>query len=249
MNIIARTAVLIGLVLVPICLAEAKCCGRRTVVRTVRSCGGGNVRIIGGGCKKYSWVGDVPAWKRLPDDCSQFEKHEYERFSRAFALIPEKIRKQAKKNFKQRMEYLKRPNAARDRAVFAAKLAKRSKFQRNNLSDEYALKMYDEMLVYGRSLIFGHMGYEIGWLAEEYGFTNVAKFINKVETTSEKKGRNLEYPMNNPEFKAFAELAKQASYNAWNDFNRRIRQMNSIYADKMALQNGRTATHRNGKRL
>ena len=249
MNIIARTAVLIGLVLVPVCLAEAKCCGRRTVVRTVRSCGGGNVLIIGGRCKKYSWVGEVPAWKRLPDDCAQFEKTEYDRFCKAFALIPEKIRKQAKKNFKQRMEYLKRSNAARDRATFVAKLAKRSKFQRDYLPDEYALKMYDEMLVYGRSLIFGHMGYEIGWLAEEYGFTNVAKFINKVVTTSEKKGRKLEYPMNNPEFKAFAELAKRASYDAWNDFNRRIIRMNSIYADKMAQRNGRAATHRNGKMM
>ena len=249
MNIIARTAVLIGLVLAPICLAEAKCCGRRTVVRTVRGCGGGNVRIIGGGCKKYSWVGEVPSWKRLPDDCSQFDKAEYERFSRAFALIPEKIRKQAKKNFKQRMEYLKRPNAARDRATFVAKLAKRSKWQRQNVPDEYALKMYDEVLVYGRSLMFGHMEYEIGWLAEEYGFINVAKFINKVETTSEKKGLKLEYPMDNPEFKAFAELAKRASYNAWNDFNRRITKMNSIYAEKMAIRTGRAGAHRNGKRM
>ena len=148
MKKIASAIVLAGLVMAPVCFAEARCCGRRTVVvrKVVRPCSG-NVSVyrVGGKCKKYSWTGEVPEWKRLPDDCQFLPKEEYERFKEAMELIPQKVRKQAAKKFKQRVEYLKRPNAKRDRNEFVAKLARRSVCQRRKVSDEYVLKIYDDI--------------------------------------------------------------------------------------------------------
>jgi len=233
MKKIASAIVLAGLVMAPVCFAEARCCGRRTVVvrKVVRPCSG-NVSVcrVGGKCKKYSWTGEVPEWKRLPDDCQFLPKEEYERFKEAMELIPQKVRKQAAKKFKQRVEYLKRPNAKRDRNEFVAKLARRSVCQRRKVSDEYVLKIYDDMLVYGRPLILGFTECELTWLADQYGFTNVSKFVKKVLSTSEKKRRNWQYPMDDQEFKAFSELARMAAGKEWREFENRLLKMNNTYA-------------------
>lgn len=234
MDKIIKAVVLVGLAVAPVLFAEARCCGRRTVVRRVvcRPAGCTPIRI--GGCRKYSWASEAPKWKRLPDDCCTLTKAEQDRLAAAFELIPSKILKQSGRTFKQRADYLKRPNAARDRNTFIAKLAKRKACKQGKVSNEYALKLYDEMLVYGRPLVFGDMKYELEWLAEEYGFKNVAKFIKKVFGTSETKGRDWKYPMENPEFKAFAELARKGAFEEWGKLERRIMRMNTVYAEKMA---------------
>ena len=231
MNATIKTVILAGLALAPFYVAEARCCGRNVVTRRVvcRPANCSPVRI-GGGCRKYSWVGDTPRWKQIPEDCHSLEKAEFEQFRKAFELVPSKIRKIAARPFDQRAQYLKRPNAARDRSTFVAKLAKRSGYQRKKLPDEYVLKMYDEMLIYGRSLIFGECEYEPMDVANLYGFTKVADFIGKVLTTSEKKMRNWEYPMDNPEFRAFDMIARCASSLKWAQFKWRIGKTKKVCA-------------------
>jgi hypothetical protein len=237
MKTIVSVIVLAGLVMAPICFAEAGCCGRRMVkVRMVMRPCYGNVSACGGTskCKKYSWTGNVPEWKRLPDDSQFLPREEYAKLKEAMELIPQKVRKQAAKNLKQRAEYLKRPNAERDRNTFITKLGRRSEYQRKKVADEYVLKIYDDMLVFGRPLVLGFTEYELSWLADQYGFVNVSKFVKKVLSTSEKKGRNWRYPMNDQEFKVFSKLARQASVKGWREFENRLLQMNNIYAAKTA---------------
>ena len=217
-------------VAVPVISCEAKCCGRRVVVRKYVSCGaakGGQIKI--GGCRRYSWVSETPSWKGLPEDFHMLPREEQKLFKEAFELVPKKIRKQAEKSFKQRAEYLKRPNAVKDRETLVAKLAKRSAAKRKSLPDEYVLKMYDEMLVYGRSLTFGDMEYDLLWLAERYGFTNVTKFIKKVNSTSEKKGRDWKYPTCDSEFEAFEKLAQKGSDEQWCRFKFRLLRINQNF--------------------
>lgn len=160
----------------------------------------------------------MPSWKILPEDIYLLPKEEKERFEDAIDLIPKKIRKEAQKTFKQRNQYLKRPNAVRDRNTFVAKLAKRSKARRSELPDEFVLKMYDEMLLYGRSLIMGNMEFELEWLADRHGFKNVVKFIREVNSTSRKKGRIWTYPADDPEFEAFSKFAEAVACDKWSNF-------------------------------
>lgn len=249
MDKIIKAVVLVGLAVAPVLFAEARCCGRRTVVRRVvcRPASCTPIRI--GGCKRYSWVSEAPKWKRLPDDCSMLSEEEQERLDEAFELIPSKILKQAGRTFKQRADYLKRPNALKDRNTFIAKLKKRSAPKQKKVSNGYALKLYDEMLTYGRPLVFGDVKYELEWLAEEYGFRNVLKFIRKVQGTSEKKGRDWKYPMDDPEFKAFAELAKSGACEEWLDLQLRIERMNAVHAEKMARLEGKAAARRCERRM
>lgn len=223
MNKVLKILVAVATVVTSGLFCEAKCCKRVVPAQKctpkgctpIKGCG----RIIKiGKCKKYSWVSEMPSWKMLPEDIYLLPKEEQERFEAAIDLIPKKIRKQAEKTFKQRDQYLKRPNAVRDRNTFVAKLAKRSKARRSKLPDEFVLTMYDEMLLYGRSLITGNMEFELEWLADRHGFKNVMKFIRKVNSTSRKKGRTWIYPVNDPEFEVFAKFAETVANDKWCDF-------------------------------
>ena len=99
---------------------------------------------------------------------------------------------------------------------------------------EDILKMCDEMVRFGRPLVFGDMrDVSLSELASRYGFKEVEKFALEVEDgRTSKTGFSAGYPKANPEFWDYAVFAQKACPRRWAEFRSRLDELNKLAADR-----------------
>ena len=186
---------------------------------------------------------EAPSGRPLPDDIQTLPNREKLRLSKAYNLLPIQVLAVSGRDYARRQGYLTSPNYAALKKNLAARLAKSTRMLAADpiVTPADVLKMCDEVVRFGRPLVFGDMRHvALSDLAARYGFKEVEKFVLEVEDgKTSKKGLFASYPMTKPEFREYALLAQAACPDRWDAFCSRLDELN-----RLAMQKGIAARRR-----
>ena len=224
------------------CFAQSGgCCARQTGCSKV-------VRVGGGCCKRVKFWDAYPRPElNPPDDIASLPDIEQQRFVKIFRLVPETIKVKSTQNYRERIVFMRGPQYISITNKLAIKLARSGRMlaQDPAILPGDVLQMCHDTIVYGRSLIMGDMSDVSSFceLAQKYGFKNADKIVEKIEDKRNFKRKDIgAYPMNDPECRDFACLAKAVNPSRWKAFVER----NSA----IVMQNsGRATTNQTKKQM
>ena len=186
---------------------------------------------------------EAPSGRPLPDDVETLSNREKMRLSKAYNLLPIQVLAVSGQDYARRQGYLTSQPYAELKKNLAARLAKNTRMLAADpaVAPADVLKMCDELVRFGRPLVFGDMRHvSLAELASRYGFKEVEKFVLEVEDgKTAKKGFFGKYPTERPEFREYAILAQRACAGRWKAFCSRLAELNRI-----ALQKGTAARRR-----
>jgi len=157
-----------------------------------------------------------------PDDIATLPDAEQQRFIKIFRLVPESVKVKSSQNYRERMVFMRSSQYVTITNKLAVKLSRSGRMlsQDPAISPGDVIKMCHDTIVYGRSLVMGKMD-DMSFvdLAQKYRFKNAGKEVEKIE---DKRNFNRKsgsaYPMDDPECKDFAVLAKAANHAKWQSF-------------------------------
>ena len=180
-----------------------------------------------------------PSGRPLPSDLETLPNRERLRLSKAYNLLPPQILAVADQDYARRKDHLVSPKYAEQKNSLSLQLAKS---KRKLVADPAVapadiLKMCDEVVRFGRPLVFGDMRHvALSELASRYGFKAVEKFILEVEDgKTSKSGFSAEYPKTHPEFRDFAVFAQKACPSRWEAFCTRLDELNKLASRKKTV--------------
>lgn len=186
---------------------------------------------------------ETPSGRPLPDDTETLPNREKLRLSKAYNLLPPQVLAVSGRDYARRQGYLTSQPYAVLKKNLAARLAKSTRMLAADpaITPADVLKMCDEVVRFGRPLVFGDMRHvALSDLASRYGFKEVEKFVLEVEDgKTSKKGLFARYPKTKPEFREYAILAQAACPDRWGAFCSRLDELNRI-----AVQKGLAARRR-----
>ena len=175
-------------------------------------------------CVKY-WDYYPTPWLNPPDDIATLPDLEQRKFVKAFEYISKEVKETSAQDYQSRMAFKNRKSYADLRGKLSAKLARDRKLAADPaITAEYVLKMCDEMITYGRSLVMGRIdACTLVDLARRYGFKDAAKIIDDLEDSRNfRHGLEEGFPHDKPECRDFETLAKRVNSAQWAAFLQRI---------------------------
>ena len=166
------------------------------------------------------------ASRPIPDDLCTLPKRQTVRIGKIYDLLPAQVLSYAQRTYSQRVTYL---TSGRYQVV-KQKLAEQLKKNIRKLEADPrvgmddVLKMCDEVLRFGRPLVFGDMRHvSLVELARQYNFPAVEKFLEKVEDDNYLLcGTVLEYNDTSSEFRDFESMARMACIERWKALQKRL---------------------------
>ena len=211
---------------------------RKQVQSAIQS-GEAKTITVGGGCKKTTWSSMMSGHKcsrEMPIDIESLPESSIvrQKYWKMFRIIPKPIRNWQDKKYKERRRYMDSEHWAKAKASLAAKLKNmHGKMDREPaVSEEDVMRLAEEMVTYGRGLVFGSFPEMPTFLelAEMYGFTEVAKFLKKALDVDRYRhtGMAAQYGETD-EFKDFDVLAGLMNPDEWKEYRRKWRQLNQLY--------------------
>jgi len=157
-----------------------------------------------------------------PDDIASLPDIEQQRFIKIFRLVPESVKVKSSQNYRERIVFMRSPQYVTITNKLAVKLSRSGRMlsQDPAISAGDVIKMCHDTIVYGRSLVMGKMD-DMSFvdLAQQYRFKNAGREVEKVEDKrnfTRKTGGT--YPMDDPECRDFAVLAKTVNPAKWQSF-------------------------------
>ena len=179
---------------------------------------------------------DDPSGRPLPDDLETLSNRERLRLSKAYNLLPPRILAVSDQDYSRRRAYLASPMYAEEKNKLSMRLTKNMRMLAADPAVPPAdiLKMCDEVVRFGRPLVFGDMRHvALSELASRHGYKAVEKFVLEVEDgRTSKTGFSAGYPKSNPEFKDFAVFAQKACPSRWAAFCTRLGELNKLASRK-----------------
>lgn len=179
---------------------------------------------------------DDPSGRPLPEDLEALPKRERLRLSKAYNLLPAQVLSVAGNDYSRRRGFLASQSYAELKKNFSIRLTKNARTLAADpaVAPADILKMCDEVVRFGRPLVFGDMrDVSLSELASRYGFKGVEKFALEVEDgKTSKTGFSAGYPTKNPEFRDYAILAQKACPGRWEAFRSRLDELNKIAINK-----------------
>jgi hypothetical protein len=179
---------------------------------------------------------DDPSGRPLPEDLETLPNRQRLRMSKAYNLLPAQVLSVAGTDYVRRRGYLAGQSYADLKKKLTTRLTKnvRTLAADPAVEPEDILKMCDEVVRFGRPLVFGDMrDVSLSELASRYGFKEVEKFVLDVEDgRTSKTGFLAGYPKTNPEFRDYAVLAQKACPGRWGAFRSRLDELNKLALGK-----------------
>ena len=210
------TAMVVALSVGHPCLAQSGGCGNLVRVSKGR---------CSGCCCRQVWDRYDPRPElNPPDDIASLPAIEQRRFVKIFRLVPEavKVKASPSQNYSDRIKFMLSPQYVTITNNLVKKLSRSGRMlaQEPAISAADVIKMCNDTLIYGRSLIMGNMAeWSFLELAEEYKFKNAAKMVEMIEDKRNFNRKTIKsYPMDDPECRAFAGLASKANPSKWKAF-------------------------------
>ena len=212
-----------------------------------RTCSKKVVRTGGCCCKRVKFWDAYPRPElNPPDDIATLPDIEQQRFVKIFRLVPETVKVKSTQNYRERIIFMRSQQYVSITNKLAIKLARSGRMlaQDPAISPDDVLKMCNDTIVYGRSLVMGNMDNgTFAELAQKYGFKNAGKVVEKIEDKRNFNRKDIGvYPMDDPECRDFACLAKTVNPSRWNAFTARN-------AAVIAQNSGRAATNLSKKQM
>lgn len=182
---------------------------------------------------------DDPSGRPLPEDLVTLPKRERLRLSKVLNLVPVNVLSVSAQDYSRRRVYFTGQAYAELKKNLSMRLAKNARTLAANpaVSPADVLKMCDEMVRFGRPLVFGDMRHvALSELASQYGFKEVERFVLEVEDgRSSKTGFGAGYSKTNPEFNDYAVFARRACPDRWEAFCLRLKELNKIAASRKTV--------------
>ena len=179
---------------------------------------------------------DDPSGRPLPEDLETLPNRQRLRMSKVYNLLPAQVLSVAGNDYARRRGYLTSQAYANLKKGLTMRLTKNMRTLAADpaVEPEDILKMCDEMVRFGRPLVFGDMrDVSLSELASRYGFKEVEKFALEVEDgRTSKTGFSAGYPKANPEFWDYAVFAQKACPRRWAEFRSRLDELNKLAADR-----------------
>ena len=162
----------------------------------------------------------------LPEDMQSLPNCQRAKIAKIYDLLPVQVVAYAGRDYAQRATYF----VSGRYADVKRRLAQRLEKDKRRLSADPAvsvdevLKACDEIVRFGRPLVFGDMrNVSLGELARAYNYSNVGKFVEKVEDAKYLAcGKPLAYASTSSEFRDFAQMARAACPERWKAFLARL---------------------------
>ena len=177
-----------------------------------------------------------PSGRPLPDDLETLPNRQKLLMSKAYNLLPVQVLSVAGNDYDRRRAYLASQSYADLKKSLSIRLKKNMRVLAADpaVAPEDILKMCDEVVRFGRPLVFGDMrSVGLPELASRYGFKAVERFVLEVEDgKTSKTGFSAEYPKRIPEFRDYAILAQKACPSRWEALRARLDELNKIAAGK-----------------
>ena len=199
--------------------------------------GANGIRV--GGCRKVSWSSMMSGHRcarEIPPDIDNLPENSITRqkYWKMFRIIPKPIRNWQDKKYKERKRYLESEHWDKAKTALAAKLKNmHGKMDRDPaVTEEDVMNLAEEMVRYGRGLVRGSFPElpTFKELAEMYGFTEVAKFLDDALDVDRFRhtGMKAEYA-DTDEFKDFEKLAETLIPSEWKEYRKRWSELNALY--------------------
>ena len=197
------------------------------------------VRRIGGCCKKTthsSMMSGHRVAREMPPDIENMPENSIARrkYWKMFRIIPKPIRNWQDKEYKERKRHMESVHWEKQKSDLAIKLKNmHGKMDTDPaVSEEDVMRLAEEMLIYGRGLVRGMFPDMPTFkeMAEMYGFTEVAKFLDKALDVDRYRHTGMEMRYGETdEFKDFDTLAKTLNPGEWSEYRKRWQELNLFY--------------------
>ena len=149
-------------------------------------------------------------------------------------MVPDQVKVKSTQNYAERMKFRNSPQYTSITNKLAVKLARSGRMlaQEPAVTAESVMKMCDDTIVYGRSLVMGRMECDSFMeLARRYGFKKALKAVEAVEDTKNfRRGLATGYPREMAECRDFETLARASNPARWTAFLERVAELNATYA-------------------
>ncbi len=164
--------------------------------------------------------------RELPEDMQSLPNRQRVRIAKIYDFLPVQVVSCAGRDYAQRATYFVSGRYAEVKRRLAQRLEKDKRRLSADpaVSADEVLKVCDEIVRFGRPLVFGDMrNVSLGELAHAYNYPNVEKFVEKVEDAKYLAcGKPLVYASTSSEFRDFAQMARAACSERWEAFLARI---------------------------
>lgn len=201
--------------------------GTATAGRSGRSTRSGTVSC--GGCRT-DWIPSDKPELNPPEDIATLPELEQRKFRKAFSLVPKEVKVKSTQKYSGRMTFMKRDTYAGIRKSLAEKLNRSKRMLEKDppvITADYVLKMCDDTIIYGRSLVMGEIkSCDLPTLARRYGFDKAANEIERLESRRNfQNGLASGYSHDDPECRDFETLAKKVNGAQWQAFLDRVKML------------------------
>lgn len=199
-----------------------------------------------GGCCRKFWIVHPRPEFNPPEDIATLPEREQQKFVKMFRLVPDPVKVKSTQNYTGRMAFMHSPQYVAITNKLAAKLARSAKMlaAEPSVAAEEVMKMCNDTIIYGRSLIMGSVGsVSLAGLAEKYRFKNAGRTVERLDDTRNFRHGLMEgYPHGEPECRDFETLARTVNPSQWQTFLDRVKVLCDKYGKSPAAGKGVSKT-------
>lgn len=190
-------------------------------------------------CRKtivHSMMSEHKVAREMPPDIENMPENSIvrQKYWKMFRIIPKPIRNWQDKEYKERKRHMESVHWTKQKADLAIKLKNmHGKMDPEPaVSEEDVMRLAEEMVIYGRGLVCGAFPEMPTFkeMAEMYGFTEVAKFLDKALDIDRYRHTGMEIRYSETdEFRDFNTLAETLNPSDWKEYRKRWQELNLLY--------------------